>query len=107
MRRLRERTRMDFDRLRQIEGDAVAPLAEDGFGDGQDQRVPDERGGMSRTPQQRADALGARAIEAALAKGRRLEAQRKARLDRAAGVGRNGILDEEITGGRDGTETGG
>src|SRR3546814_18929517 len=80
---------VDFDRLRQIEDDAVAPRAEDGFGDGQDQRMPDERGGMARTPQQRPETLGAPAIEAAFAKGRRLETRRQFSLQRGKGIGRS------------------
>src|SRR3546814_3372071 len=87
---------VDFDRLRQIEDDAVAPRAEDGFGDGQDQRMPDERGGMARTPQQRPETLGARAIEAAFAKGRRLETRRQFSLKRGNGIGRQNILDDAI-----------
>src|SRR3546814_13049326 len=88
---------VDFDRLRQIEDDAVAPRAEDGFGDGQDQRMPDERGGMARTPQQRPDTLGARAIEAAFANEHLLAMRCQLRLKRGHGLRGPNLVDETRT----------
>ena len=74
---------MEFDGLRKIELDPVAPLPERLPGQRPYDRVHDELGHMRRADQKPAKALGALAIKPALAKRRLLEPARQIRFDPA------------------------
>ena len=73
---------MDLDRLREIEGDPLAPGQQQALGDAEDQRVHDQRGGMGRSFQQPAEAFGPRAVEDAFTVWGRREARGEIALQR-------------------------
>ena len=80
---------MDFDRLGEIERDPLAPRQQHLFDEFEDQRMHDEALDRRRPRQQRAEALGALAVEGTLAQRRCREASAEVRLD----AGDHGGLD--------------
>ena len=73
VRKLRQRARMELDRLGEIELDPLAPIAEREFGEIEDLPAHHELSHKRRADEQAAEALCALAVKATLAKGRRGE----------------------------------
>ena len=81
VRKLRRRSRMKRQPLRQIELDGVAPGLEDAARDAEDQGMLNDLRGQRRAREQPTEALGARSVEAAVAEGRIAKVSGEIRVD--------------------------